>query len=276
MTRAIVLAAGRGSRLHGMDPNPKPLVPVAGRPLLLRTLESLAAGGVEEAVVVVGYEAARIRPAVLAWGLPMPVRFVENARWESSNGLSVLAAADEIVDGTFLSMADHLLSPEIVRAVASFPLLPGDSVLGVDRDVAGCFDVDDATKVVTGGGGGNIVAIGKDLTEYDAIDTGVFRVGPSLVEAIRTVERARGDASLSDGVRALSAAGRMRACDVGGAFWLDVDTPEAWRHGEEVVRRGSAVIPSQTASPAPSDSTPSQVSRSPAPRSAPPPRNPSR
>lgn len=274
MTRAIVLAAGRGSRLNGMDPNPKPLVPVAGRPLLLRTLESLAAGGVGEAVVVLGYEAAQIRSAVLAWGLPMPVRFVENARWERSNGLSVLAAAEEIVDGTFLSMSDHLLSPEIVRAVAGFPLLPGDGVLGVDRDVAGCFDVDDATKVVTRGE--NIVAIGKELAEYDAIDTGVFRAGPSLVEAIRTIERARGDASLSDGVRALSTAGRMRACDIGGAFWLDVDTPEAWRYGEEVLTRESVVIPSRTASPAPSDSTPSQASTSPAPRSAPPPRNPSR
>lgn len=230
MTRAIVLAAGRGSRLYEMDPTPKPLVRVAGRPLLQRTLDSLAKGGVTEAVVVVGYQAQTIRDAVSSWELPMPVRFVSNDRWERSNGLSVLAAADEVVHGTFLSMSDHLLGDDLVRAVADFPLAEGDAVLGVDRDVAGCFDIDDATKVHLGPDG--IAAIGKTLDRYDAIDTGCFRIGPSLVDALRAAEAERGDASLSDGIRALCIAGRMRACDVGRAFWLDVDTPAAFAHAE--------------------------------------------
>ncbi len=232
--RAIVLAAGRGSRLHGAQ-LPKPLVEVAGRPLLLRTLDSLAGGGVREVVVVLGFEAARIQAAVLEWRLPLPVRFVENPRWDESNGLSVLAAAKAIEEGTFLTMSDHLLSSELVNTIAEFPLAAGDAVLGIDRNVEGCFDLEDATKVMVREG--NVAAIGKELTAFDAIDTGVFRVGPSLVEAIRSVEEERGDASLSDGVRALSAAGRMRACDIGHAFWLDVDTPEAWQHAEEVLAR---------------------------------------
>ncbi|MBI2896016.1 MAG: NTP transferase domain-containing protein [Deltaproteobacteria bacterium] len=235
MTRAIVLAAGRGSRLYEMDPTPKPLVRVAGRPLLQRTLESLVKGGVGEAVVVLGYQAQTIREAVLSWGMSLPVRFVLNDRWERSNGLSVLAAAAEVEHGTFLSMSDHLLGDDLVRAVADFPLADGDAVLGVDRDVRGCFDIDDATKVLLDPGG--ITEIGKTLDHYDAIDTGCFRIGPSLVEALRAAESRSGDASLSDGIRALCGSGRMRACDVGGAFWLDVDTPAAFAHAELCLAR---------------------------------------
>ena len=50
--RAMVLAAGRGTRLAPItDTTPKPLVPVAGRPLLEHILEFLRAGGVREVVV---------------------------------------------------------------------------------------------------------------------------------------------------------------------------------------------------------------------------------
>jgi len=50
--RAMVLAAGRGTRLAPLtDRLPKPLMPVAGKPLLGHILEFLHAGGVEEVVI---------------------------------------------------------------------------------------------------------------------------------------------------------------------------------------------------------------------------------
>ena len=50
--RAMVLAAGRGTRLAPLTTTtPKPLVPVAGRPLLDSVLEFLRAGGIEEVVI---------------------------------------------------------------------------------------------------------------------------------------------------------------------------------------------------------------------------------
>jgi NDP-sugar pyrophosphorylase family protein len=50
--RAMVLAAGRGTRLAPLtDRLPKPLMPVAGTPLLARILEFLRAGGIEEVVI---------------------------------------------------------------------------------------------------------------------------------------------------------------------------------------------------------------------------------
>src|SRR6185436_8552573 len=50
--RAMVLAAGRGTRLAPLtNTTPKPLVPVAGRPLLEHILSLLRAGGIEDVVV---------------------------------------------------------------------------------------------------------------------------------------------------------------------------------------------------------------------------------
>jgi len=55
-TKAMVLAAGFGTRMRPLtDRMPKPLVPVAGRPLLDHVLDKLAEAGVADAVVNVHY-----------------------------------------------------------------------------------------------------------------------------------------------------------------------------------------------------------------------------
>ena len=61
---AIVLAAGQGTRMR--SPLPKPLVPLAGRSLVLWELDSLAEAGVGRAVVVVGHGAEEVRAALPA------------------------------------------------------------------------------------------------------------------------------------------------------------------------------------------------------------------
>src|SRR6266581_8690908 len=57
MTTAVVLAAGRGTRMGALTAaTPKPLLPVAGRPLIEHVLGGFAAAGVRRAVVVTGYQ----------------------------------------------------------------------------------------------------------------------------------------------------------------------------------------------------------------------------
>ena len=66
-------------------------------------------------------------------------------------------------------------------------------------------------------------AIGKDLKDYDALDTGVFVFSPVLFDALEQAQAA-GDTTLSGGVRQLAARGLMRAMEIGDANWCDIDT----------------------------------------------------
>ncbi|HZC58736.1 MAG TPA: hypothetical protein VE154_02000, partial [Chthoniobacterales bacterium] len=82
--------------------------------------------------------------------------------------------------------------------------------------------------------------IGKDLADYDAIDIGLF-VCP--VEIFGYLERAksescRNDCSLADGIRLMAGDDKVRAIDIGGAWWQDVDTPEMLQHAERQMAEG--------------------------------------
>jgi len=235
LERAIVLAAGTGSRLVAQETFPKPLKPVAGVPLLVRVLRTLQGEGIREAVIVIGYRGDQIKKALLAEPtLGMKLHFVVNDRFDRKNGVSLLAARKFIDQECVLSMADHLYSPEVVRRLASFEMPEGACALGVDYDIERCFDLDDATKVRLRGG--KIADIGKDISDYNCIDTGVFRIGPALVRELERLEKHTGDCSLSDGVRVLAERGLFLGCDVGDSRWIDVDTPAAFLRAEAMVR----------------------------------------
>lgn len=234
-TRAIILAAGTGSRLVAGESLPKPLKEVGGVPLIVRVLRTLQSEGIREAVIVVGFKGEQIKKTLKAVPeLGLQLHFVENPAYDKRNGVSLLAAKEFVDRECILSMADHVYSPEIVRRLRNLELPKGTCALGVDYDIERCFDLPDATKVALESG--RIVDIGKELDTYDALDTGVFRIGPSLIAALEEVHAQSGDASLSDGVRALAHSGLFLACDAGDARWIDVDTPAAFARAEAMVR----------------------------------------
>jgi histidinol-phosphate aminotransferase len=224
-----------GSRLEGGEILPKPLRVVAGVPLLVRVLRTLQSVGIQEAVIITGFQSERVRRALQAEpSLGLSLTFVENTQYEKKNGVSLLAAAEFIDRECLLTMSDHLYSPELVRRLLAAELPEGACALGVDYDIEACFDLDDATKV--GVERGKIAQIGKELAHYNALDTGVFRIGPALIAELMAAEARAGDCSLSDGVQALSRRGDFYATDVGDVRWIDVDTPAALERAEAMLR----------------------------------------
>ena len=223
--KAVIIAAGRGSRLRGdgMLNCPKPLVQVGGLALLERTILTLGKAGVSEFLVVIGYRGEEIRRRITEKKLPVTIEWIENPEWEKQNGLSVLAADGRVQGPFLLTMSDHLFSVETVRRLAHTPIAEGEVILVVDRGVRAVPDPEDATKVRVRGH--HVLAIGKDLGDYNAIDTGLFLCTPALFAALRR-SQIQGDCSLSDGIRNLAERERVRILDIEGDFWLDVDTKE--------------------------------------------------
>ena len=116
------------------------------------------------------------------------------------------------------------------RDVLLMQLAPGASVAGVFTTNRFCAAPVRVCREHLATSGGAIRAIGKGLAVYDAYDTGLFLIGPSLVAALE----ACGRPSLSDGVGHLARQGLAGAVDVGDAPWLDVDDARALR-----IARGS-------------------------------------
>ncbi|MDH3728511.1 MAG: NTP transferase domain-containing protein [Myxococcales bacterium] len=230
-----MLAAGLGSRLADGRPVPKPLREVAGVPLIVRIITALESGGIREIGIVIGHLADELKSGLSNYEHRAKLSFFLNDEYEKPNGTSVLKARDFIEGPTLLSMSDHLWSPRLLSSVVSCPLAERESVLGVDYRIDACFDLDDATKVQVRGD--RITAIGKTLDDYNAIDTGVFVITPAFIEALDAVNGPDG-CSLSQGVAALAAEGRMKGVDVGDATWIDVDTPEAHAEAERLIAAG--------------------------------------
>jgi molybdenum cofactor cytidylyltransferase len=111
---AIILAAGASTR---MGTN-KQLLMVDGRPLVVRAVEAALEGGLWPVIVVLGANAAEIRP-VLARHTVLPV---ENAAWPEGMASSVRAGIGALrqfsrdMDGVLLAVCDQPgFTPEVVR-----------------------------------------------------------------------------------------------------------------------------------------------------------------
>lgn len=221
------MAAGAGTRLRDVSPV-KPLALVLGRPLILHVLDRLGQAGIEEAVVVTGYEATRVEAALRQARMPLRVCTVHNQDWQAPNGVSVLAAAPLLHGRALLTMSDHLVDPTLYRIVGESNLDDDAVALGIDRRIGHPWiDEEDVTRVATAGD--RIIAIGKHLTPYDAYDTGVFNIGPALISRLARLPAP----SLSDGMRLLAEEGKAVAVDIGNTAWLDVDDGRAFHLAED-------------------------------------------
>jgi choline kinase len=231
--KCLIIAAGQGTRLRSMAPS-KPLADIAGAPLIEHIVRAAAAGGATGFVVVTGYEPLPLeaRLASLSGSSGLPIDIVRNEAWQRPNGVSVLSAAPALAGEFVLLMSDHLFDPAILRRLLAERRADAALTLGADfRVTRPDLDLDDATKLRLDGDG-RIVAIGKALADYDAVDTGIFVAGPSLFQALELSVGAGGAGSLSEGVQRLADAGSAFVHDIGDGWWVDVDDEPAFRRAE--------------------------------------------
>lgn len=230
---ALILAAGNGSRIAARSgEGPKPLVSLNGRPLLEHVMGAARQAGIQRFVIVVGYRGHIIKKWYEDHPLPgVQVTWIENPNFRKDNGISVLCARKAIHESFLLLMADHVFETETAKSLLSQPLGQDEVLLAVDRNIAGIFDLDDATKVRLHQD--RIVEIGKWLPTYNALDTGMFLCSEAL---FGWLERATidGNCSLSDGLRLMAGEGKFRGFDIGDAHWQDVDTPAALDYAQQV------------------------------------------
>ncbi|MBF6465634.1 aminotransferase class I/II-fold pyridoxal phosphate-dependent enzyme [Nocardia beijingensis] len=116
----MILAAGVGRRLGG--PVPKALTPVHGVPIVHRAVECLAAVGVREIVVVVGFRADEVRASVGAEFARARVSYVLADQYDSTNNAySLYLARHHLTEDTFVLDGDVVFDAEILTRLAAAP-----------------------------------------------------------------------------------------------------------------------------------------------------------
>ena len=211
--KAVVLAAGRGQRLSESGPRlPKPLVPLAGIPLVGHTLGALADAGVERALVVTGHGERAVRQGAQEWAR-LPLEFAANPRFRQGASYSLAAARSYCGDDPFLLvMCDHAFSPELIATLldsAATHSLADTCRVAADHSPRADSYVDEATKLATDDSG-LVTAIGKSLPTWDALDAGAFICSPAVWDALGAAPEDCGLERHLRGARARAQAGHGR------------------------------------------------------------------
>jgi len=242
---AIILAAGRGSRLaeHNPEGHPKCLMEFGGRSLLNRHLDILNQLGIRNLDLVIGYEADRIIDHVGTLFFRPDVAFHYNPRYEQGSVLSLLAARDTLESGqpVIVMDADVLYHPGILKALLDSDLV---NCYLLDREFA---PGDEPVKIAVRDG--VMVEFRKQLADglsYDMIgeSVGFFRFGPECA-ALIAAECARyesdglADAPHEEALRdvLLRQPGDFGFEDVSGLPWIEIDFPE------DVIRARNEILP---------------------------------
>jgi choline kinase len=236
--KAVLLAAGVGRRLGGdADHPPKALIRFGGKSLLRRHLEILAAFGVAEIAIVVGYKQAAIEEEARRAGVKTRLRFLENPRFREGSMVSLWTARDVLEGGgeVLLMDADVLYDHRLLGRLVTSPL---PNCLLLDRDIE---PGDEPVKLCVAGG--RIVdfhKVPKVAHEWHGESVGFFRFAPEVAAGLAR----RSDGYVAAGQTTLeyeeairdmilaSPAGTFGFEDITGLPWTEIDFPQDVRRAE--------------------------------------------
>ena len=245
---AILLAGGRGRRLRPLsDVRPKPLVPVANRPLIERQLLALAAAGVREARLAIGRDQESFLRQSLADGRALGLRLryaVEAAPLGSGGAVAAALVSGPVFNPVLVCNAD------IVSRFDPAAMLHAHRAAGAEVSIA-LSEVDDPSRfgVVSLDDDGRISRFAEKPAAgavasrpggaYWA-NAGYWLIDPQRLAGIDPTRFSRLEETLFP---AMAAAGEpifgLPLPDVGGGdLWLDVGTPAAYREANRRLLEG--------------------------------------
>ena len=225
---ALIMAAGRGSRLGGLtDDVPKSLISLGHLSALELQIDVLASRGVRRAIIVTGYRADLVRGAAERRARDrLALAFAFNPFWYVTNVLgSAWFARTHLADDFVYLHADTVFAPSILDDLLASP---ADVALPVDMRPVEPEQM--KAEILDG----RVLELSKELPDErsagEFIGIGLFRarVVPGLRDAIeKEVEGGAAGAYFEAAINRLIAEGQeVRALDVHGRPWTEIDFVE--------------------------------------------------
>jgi L-glutamine-phosphate cytidylyltransferase len=245
--RAVILAAGRGSRMSTLtEDRPKCLVELAHKPLIKRQIAALRGGGVSTIGIVRGYLGNLINIE--------DVTYFENPRWGETNMLMSLATAASWLrsDSVVVSYADIFYGRDVVRDLAASS---GDLAVTYDRNWRSLwtrrFDdpLSDAETFRTDARG-NLLEIGRRTMQIEEVEgqyMGLLKFTPEAWRAVEAVlsavdAKTRDAMDMTTLLRALLDSGfPIRTVGITGQ-WGEIDSSDDLQLYEKMIQEGDLCL----------------------------------
>lgn len=224
--KAIILAAGKGTRLDGAAVKPKCLVEIGGMTLLQRQIDSLRDANIKRIVVVVGFGAGRIREECGS-----DITFVENIHFaETSSLYSLWLAREHLTDGFVVLNSDVLFHPQLLENLLESS--SDDALLLSDTDATPLGDEEMKVKLKED----LVVDISKDMdpVEADGENVGIVKFSaPGAQALVGYMEELIASGAVKDwaprAFREFALNHPLHALSTGGLPWIEIDFPEDYQ-----------------------------------------------
>ena len=225
--QTVILAAGQGTRMRPLtDRRPKPMLPVADRPLMAHTADAAVAAGASELLLVVGYEADDVREHFGDEYRGVPVQYAVQA--EQRGTAHAVRAARDHLEGAFAV----LNGDDIYDAASVRRLFEGGPAVGTyeveDPRPYGVFDI----------AGGEVEGIVEKPADPPSsrVNVGAYVFPAEAREWLDVEESERGEEEITDVLARVIEERSVRAVDVDR--WMGVGRPwelleaNEWKLGE--------------------------------------------
>ncbi len=214
--KAVIMAAGKSTRTYPLTlTRPKPLLPIANRPIMEHQLNALK-GLVDGVILIVGYRHEMIREHFGDRYHNLPLQYVQQKE-QRGTGHAVLQCADYIQEPFLVMNGDDLYDPADLTRLAAAPQAALAKHVE-DPRLYGIYEVTSNNRVL------RLVEKPKEIFSHLA-NIGAYKFQPDVFEILKdTPLSERGEIEITAAVQTLAQQGQFHVVETQG-YWLPIGYP---------------------------------------------------
>ncbi|MFH1450869.1 MAG: sugar phosphate nucleotidyltransferase, partial [archaeon] len=219
ITKALILAAGDGKRMQPLsDTRNKSLMPVANKPILLRSLDALKEAGISEVCVIINPE-SEVKAFLGTEQNQLSLFFVEQSE-PLGTAHAISMAKDKLTDDFLVLNGDDLCAPEHLKNVITSHKSKATVSVIKKENPQGLGIVEVENNIVT-----SIIEKPANSEGVHFVNIGIYAFSPEIFKIIETLERSpRGEYEITDAIQKIIKNNEPVSA-VAADSWLPINYP---------------------------------------------------
>lgn len=217
--KAVILAAGEGTRMMPLtSKTPKPLLPVAGKPILQHTVDALV-DRVDEIIIVVGWYAKKLKDTLD--DSKVNITYAKQSKLLGT--ADAISKAKEYVGGDFICInGDLIIFEEVLHSFIDRFKEGEESVIGTVR----VPNPESYGVIKTEGDYVKAIIEKPKEPESNLINAGIYGFRQNIFDAIEKTERSsRGEYEITDSLKFLMDENKLKNFEIQKEGWIELSRP---------------------------------------------------